>query len=434
MNTDLLSGGRSRSVSAALLAGRTWMGPSILNPILRQHTRVLARMLLHDCGVARSLVPGLKQIVPLVEQKTTLLTTVKRTTLNTIPVLVRLAAHRKSWIRKPEDWEPDLQLAPRELLKSLIEFLLVRYPVPPFAMRCWFIDGALHHIERDWFCHISQGGNIRAFSGWIPKLTRQSAHLFQEAPDSFSMREAIRYAQVFAVWQDESIACAIARSRIGTDFRNDKIWLPLFEKWAFSEFGMDEFFAVADYLWARCELEGSDTLRMKSRSAESLLRSSLRWFADIRNDTFHEKLSIDSLPDWFLDSEVRMSLLRRQADRWNPLEGVEAFETQKFGWRWKMVELTDQRSLYIEGEDMSHCVGLYSGECQRGESSIFSLRSCKLNEGELDREVTLEVDRKSRRVVQVRAWRNRIPLPAARKVILEWCRANSLEPGAWTRW
>jgi hypothetical protein len=76
---------------------------------------------------------------------------------------------------------------------------------------------------------------------------------------------------------------------------------------------------------------------------------------------------------------------------------------------------------------MSHCVGGYGKRCRSGSSSIFSLRSCHLEDGILDREVTMEVSRKSRRLVQARAWSNRHPHPMTRLVILDWCRKNEID-------
>ena len=127
-------------------------------------------------------------------------------------------------------------------------------------------------------------------------------------------------------------------------------------------------------------------------------------------------------------------LLRRHADHWEPFEEISPFEADRFGWHWEISELTNSRALFAEGKDMGHCVGFYSGECQRGESSIFSLRSRKLSAGEMDREVTIEVNRDSRRLQQARAFQNKRPHSVTQRVILEWCERNSLAPGASTRW
>lgn len=434
MNTDLLLRGQPRSVTAAVLAGRPWAGPSILNSILRSHSRVLARMMLHDKGVARAMLPALTQLIPLVEARTPLLTSVKRHTLNTIPVLVRLASHESDWIRSPKEWEPDLQMDPESLLNSLIDHLLVRYPLPRFAYHAWHIVGPLHHVERDWFCHLALGNNLRTFRGWLPQVSRKAVHLFQTAPADFSMKEAVRFGQVQAIWNDAEIAERIVKSRIGLDFENDDIWLPLFEMWAASGLSVDLLLPVADYLWADAHTDGLESIRLKGRSCDSLLGSALRYFCEIRKAMGRSCDNKDRFPDWFLDFEERGLLLRRHADHWKPFEAVSFFEADRFGWHWEISELTNPRALFQEGRDMGHCVGLYSGDCQRGESSIFSLRSRKLSDPEMDREVTIEVDRESRRLRQVRAYQNRRPQSATQRVILEWCERNSLAPGAWSRW
>ena len=434
MNFDLLLRGQNRSVTAAILAGRAWSGPSILNPVLRVHSRLLARMMLHDKGVAKALLPALNQLIPMVERRTPLLTSVKRKTLHSIPVLVRLASHEEDWIRNPVDWEPDLQLTPAQLLDSLIDHLLVRYPLPRFAYRAWHIAGPLSHVERAWFCHIGLGNNLRTFRGWLPRVSRKAVHLFQTAPSNYSMKEAVRFGQVQAIWNDAWIAERIVKSRVGLDFKNDEIWLPLFEMWNVSGLSVDLLLAVADYLWADARAEAVESIELKGRTCDSLVNSALRYFREIREAMGKSGKLEDRFPAWFFDPEERGLLLRRHADHWEPFEEISPFEADRFGWHWEISELTNSRALFAEGKDMGHCVGFYSGECQRGESSIFSLRSRKLSAGEMDREVTIEVNRDSRRLQQARAFQNKRPHSVTQRVILEWCERNSLAPGASTRW
>ncbi len=430
MNTTLLPKSVVPSVTLGILSDRPWSGPAIGKPILRKHTRILARMYRKDNFWTRRLREACKLLIPLVERGTPLLTQVDRGTLNTIPVLLRLAEYRDQWIREPESWKPDLQLDPRQLLISLIHHLVLEYEIPKFCDGAWFINGPIRHIERDWFCHLAQGGNIRKFPGWVPPMTKRAASLFLIVPESFSMREAIRYGQVLAIGISISDAIAITSSRIGLDFSYDSIYLPMLEMWAATQREMLELEIVSDYIWARCHLYGPQSIQFKGRTWASLVNSARNFFL--------EGIKVTGL-DYLVPSDIDCSYwrnltLRALADSWNPMVEVKPFEKVSEGWFWKMVEITSQRELDEEGSDMDHCVSEYSGACQRGEISIFSLRSRRQSDSELDRDVTVEVWRKKRKVLQVKAWRNRRPHRSTRRMVMQWCKENDIDPGAYSRW
>ncbi|MDF1658447.1 MAG: PcfJ domain-containing protein [Verrucomicrobiales bacterium] len=266
-------------------------------------------------------------------------------------------------------------------------------------------------------------------------MTKKGEHHFLNAPEHLCMREAVRYGQVMPMVRDSEIALRILRSRVNLDFSNDSVWLPFLEMW-FGNPVLDKrssamFETVVDYLWVICQLNGPGAVRLRSRTRKSLIRSALHFFTglarkrDGTESTTHE---------CYFDEKERSLLLRFQADVWEPFEGVIPFEKQARGWYWKMVELTSHRELDAEGRDMNHCVRTYAGDCEKGISSIFSLRSRRLHEGMLDREVTIEVDRRERRLLQVKAWRNRRPHPLTRKIVIEWCETNNIESGAWSIW
>ena len=384
-----------------------------------------------DRGKAVFLLPSLARLAPIVELRTPLLTQVRREVLNTLPVLVRLGAHHRDWIRGPESWQPDLSLRPRDLLLSLIGHLLANYALPRFCGNAWLIDGPLVHIEREWYCHLGKGGSPRTFPGWIPKVSRRASHEFLSAPDHFRMREALRYGQAQAIVKDRDLSIAIAGSRIALDFHHDRLWLPLFGMWADSRRDPDEFFLVADYLWAKANEGGSFGIRLSGRNFPDLVRSAARFFEKLGESALPEELA--GLAGCELGSSLRNRLLDRRFRRWDSLEGVKPYRSEKSGWRYEISEINNPTDLIAEGRDMAHCVGGYGWLCQSGRSSIFSLMSCELAGGVLDREVTMEVARSSRRLVQARAWSNRLPHPVARRVILDWCQKNEIDPGVLQR-
>ncbi|HEX7862894.1 MAG TPA: PcfJ domain-containing protein [Verrucomicrobiae bacterium] len=72
---------------------------------------------------------------------------------------------------------------------------------------------------------------------------------------------------------------------------------------------------------------------------------------------------------------------------------------------WRMVELLNSTALHAEAGAMRHCVYSYTGRCMRRISGIWSLR-VRTENGE-KRVLTVEVNPRTRRIVQVRAAQNR---------------------------
>ncbi len=432
MNSSPVIGRKECLITPRILRGGVWSGAFITNPILRQHTRLLARMYRTDNQVALRLKEPCLRLIPVVESRTQLLQAVKRSRLNVIPVLVRLAAYHEHWIRDPDDWIPDGQAEPRVILESLISHLLNHYEVPKGSYQAWFLDGTLHQIERDWYCHLASGGDLRRFPGWVPLMTRKASHWFRTAPEELSMKRAIRWAQMMSISSDGALARRIMNTHAALDFANDKVWLRFFEMWVSSGSGKKCLSLVVDYLWAQL-LDGKvDEFSLRRRTCSGLLRSAINYFQEL-DRTY---LDDETCPSLLLgdESALRTSLVRYHRQCWDACDWVSSFDRVIGGWRWSMEELTNQDALLDEAKDMEHCVNTYSVDCMTGRSAIFSLRSCRVGEETLERDVTIELDPGCRRLVQVKAWQNRRSHALTRRVVMEWCRTNRIEPGAWSRW
>lgn len=115
-----------------------------------------------------------------------------------------------------------------------------------------------------------------------------------------------------------------------------------------------------------------------------------------------------------------------QAEKWERFSDVKPYTNEERGLR--IVELTNSWELRLEGERMQHCVGDYHWDCKSGMSSIWSLRHYQ--KGVLRSIVTIDIDRKKRRIVQARGRFNRIPDQRYQKVILEWALKNDVGPPA----
>lgn len=112
-----------------------------------------------------------------------------------VPALCALNDHRSDWVRPLIEWVPDSYNLSRQFA-SLLRHLLARYAVPRFMDRAWFGDENEH---RRWFIHIGNGHNIRTARGLPVTLTKKMAHHVLQAPDDFTVQEALRWGQARAL-------------------------------------------------------------------------------------------------------------------------------------------------------------------------------------------------------------------------------------------
>ena len=92
------------------------------------------------------------------------------------------------------------------------------------------------------------------------------------------------------------------------------------------------------------------------------------------------------------------------------------------GQSWSIKELIDGLALYEESKNMRHCVASYAKACEGGRSAIFSVTV------DGHRRVTVEVNPKTRRVVQVHGFANRMPTAQESRIVNRWCAQFDLVP------
>lgn len=94
-----------------------------------------------------------------------------------------------------------------------------------------------------------------------------------------------------------------------------------------------------------------------------------------------------------------------------------------------MEELCTAKALSEEGKVMEHCVAGYAQRCRLGTSAIFSLRKrtpLSPEEDDVISYVTLEISPERRKIVQMRAFKNRPVNSSCMNMILTWAKANHL--------
>jgi hypothetical protein len=258
------------------------------------------------------------------------------------------------------------------------------------------------------------------------ELTRRMAHAFVHTPEPFTAPQALRRAQVLGLGGSEALADGVNRAGLALSFKNDRFWTTVIRFFVANPsldhvkirrivlFLDDQKFTPRRGLTEDGrEVEHPPprpNLSMKGRTVRSLLRQVEAWRRHPR-------------PDWC------------GYHRWNPIgvrglhvveEGVSRLDRRI----WVIQELLDSTGLAEEGSRMDHCVADYVPDCVKGESSIWSL-SCITTWNGRERVATIEVEPRTRSIVEALGRRN-APISAQARALMErWARQAGLTIHPW---
>ncbi len=344
-----------------------------------------------------------------------------------------LALRHRDWIRPLEEWQPvSNELRPQ--FASLLRHLLAEYPVPVFMDSAWF-EGftACGEQHRDWFVHIGVGLNIRTAQNEIA-LTKMAAHHFLRAPDAWSIVAALRWGQVTALGSDEFLAQAIAESKMGNILPDEEFWETVIHFFVNNSRSgtLRDPAAVGpmiDFIYARRvgedavhNLDGrivagdapEPSFTMKGRTLVALQQRVQEW---------HKELARDS---------------KKPRSSWPPT-GLGDFlvqEKDSHGTEnvWTIRELLNTVGMLEEGRELKHCVRTYADDCQKGKTSIWSLRVRPIHDSKTRRLLTIEVNNSRRAIVQVRgscnktlgSFRNNGRMMTAAAMLRRWAQEQKL--------
>jgi len=323
-----------------------------------------------------------------------------------------------AWLRPLEEWKIDSHNSDRQF-SSLARHLWARYDVPGFMDKAWLSGDS---IQQEWFRALGAGGNIRKAGNLPVMLTQKMAHYFIQAPDTYSIDAAFRWAQVHALGGDRRLADALLETRIAHDFRDDVFWL-----------GVIRFFIrnpmldplqvnpIIDYIWNQkyenrvvftgpgiAEQIGPEQpdFSMKGRTAISLLKAV---------DIWHKRLG----------RERKSGNLQWHSSGIKPATYLEGAKKDRDMRVWNIRELLSSNELIAEGRGMKHCVASYANSCNSGTCSIWTMDL--ENEDGLNKLVTIEVTNGIRQIRQVRGKCNRLPTEKEKEIIRRWAGQEGLE-------
>ncbi|MCU0916685.1 MAG: PcfJ domain-containing protein [Planctomycetes bacterium] len=343
----------------------------------------------------------------------------------------RICLFAPFWKRRPHTWKKESGI-------PLLDHLFVLYPVPRFLYPEWFRDlypGMGTYYAHDyadaeeaggmeeampgfkwlcWFLVLAQGGSLkRAGELFDWRVSPRLAHGLQQAPAEASPVEACVFAEVLRLGGTEIDAARVLGnpafvidptefSATGShwDFWQDTVrWLSA-HRAALTDEQSQQILSWAMHEYTEAERRRGQRdwqpYTWKGRRVRGVLE---------RSAAYHRQIARPYLDyawcshhwDWVLD------------------EGAPG--------QWTFAELTSGAELFREGQAMHHCVASYAGRCAAGHAAIVSLS----HEGV--RRVTVEINPRTRQIVQARGACNRSADPAEQRAIHLWLK-TIVRPGA----
>jgi len=328
----------------------------------------------------------------------------------------RLARFSSRWLRGLAGFSARSYSASRQF-SELSRYLFARWPVPTFFDEAWTEHSSDTH--REWFIHVGIGGNLRTAIGLPFPLTRMMAHHALLAPDDVSILAAFRWGQVRALGGSERLARAILNTRLRDPQLAEPFWLSVLQFFvANSMLDPNQVGPIVDWIHnqrfvgepqhiVNSVVRGGTipqaNLCMKGRSVQGVLHQVERWHRELNRATGRGLLA------------------------WSPcgVPGYERVEGTEGSQRIvRIEELISSADLNAEGRAMHHCVASYARTCAHGGAAIFSLRID--NGAGLERRVTIELDVRSRRIVQARGRFNASPQLIDERYLRNWATVAGL--------
>jgi hypothetical protein len=336
-----------------------------------------------------------------------------------VEALFQLARVECSYVRTIGSW-PGSGQSWIAAVDSLAQHLLGRYRVPAFLSAAWYATDAYADSKRAWFIAHAAGASLRSLA--LPvRLTRRMEHILLGSPQHLSIEYALRRAELLGLGAERRLADLVLAARPALDFEHSEFWRTVW------------LFLIAN---AR-------------RIAEAQVAPIIDFIHGVRHErtlieTAHGMVAREPpLPGFSLAGRTPRTLLRLMEDwhrdlgqragelRWAPsplrplVVEIPSEDEAAPPVSWELRELTSGEQLRAEGAALRHCIASYSSSCWLGRSRIWSLRRRR---GERVRSVlTVELDPRTRTVVQARGFRNRRPAAKEIQLLRAWAAQEGLE-------
>ncbi|WP_395749072.1 PcfJ domain-containing protein [Prosthecobacter sp.] len=420
-------------VMPAVLSGRAWTARLLRNNCFRQHCHAAARSR-RVIGVPHWHALGTR-LLAVLETRSRVLFDLHPKELGVVPAIVRLAAYAPSWVRHPEDWQPDPSQHARAQWASFLRHLLALYPVPEFLDSAWHVFGQPEHFDRDCWIAVAQGRSLKDVHGFPSSMKSRVLHAALNGGDgeAASLASAVWRAELDSARAQPALRHVVLTHRLFQTLAWHALGSRLVEKFAAAPADAPvaaHFPLVVDALHTIDAHQGRAHAEQLLRlPIFALMRHAVKFVTGLMRVGGHD----------LTEEQVRAAagsaeLLRLAARRWRPMLGGIPFESRS-GWvdghpTWRVEELCTTEALKAEARAMRHCVSGYTGRCHSGKSAIFSVRFLKREKAMVNALslATIEVAQATRSIIQIKAPRNTSPGHHVMRIINEWASSNHLEP------
>ncbi|MEM7657808.1 MAG: PcfJ domain-containing protein [Bacteroidota bacterium] len=333
-----------------------------------------------------------------------------------LPFFHLVQKYQPHFIRDLSSWKWPKAENLRGSFSKLLRHLFVKYDdLPAFMDRAW-----INRNEQEilWYLHIAQGHTIRSAPDLPVKVSKNMAIHFRQAPANCTLPMAFRWAQARALHAPETLAKKLIRTQLGQsleefEFGGDLIQLLLRDP---SHIDLPKLHELVSFLY-RYRIAGQELRRedgtlenlppvdpyfkLKGRSIASLFRLKEKWEALWSAPA--ESFSLRN----FVGIANYSGTLIKQKDK-IPVQ---------------IVPLISPQELVEEGQRLNHCIRTYTSRCNKGESTIWSLRAFG-NSGRTKSFLTIQVNGRS--IMEVRGQSNRHPTSEEQALLRSWARNNQL--------
>lgn len=337
--------------------------------------------------------------------------------------LCRLA--RVEHLRPLATWKPQGK-GRGSVFRSLCEHLLAKYPTPRFLWSAFAENDQNAALLMPLVVHVAGGGSLFQYckSGRLPlALTRAQCLEFIETPAEFGIVSALRRVQVkaeggdnqlFSVWRN------LERNKMIGTATEEEFRLSVLRFFARNPmFSREQIAPVCDFVFRR--FRENPAFSMQGRTVAALTRAMNEWHRELNQAGGGRRFP------WQVDDRPSVKFER---------SGFRSYRVEKEDGKlakrgfanvvvWTIQEIVSSEDLRAEGKALHHCVYSYRSEIEAKEKSIWSL-SVSDEFTPSEKLITLEVNNKTKAIVQARGAHNRRTKPQEDRVIIEWARRNSL--------
>ena len=259
--------------------------------------------------------------------------------------------------------------------------------------------------EKSWLYHLLNGKTLRSADGLPIFMTKKVEKLLRRNDDNIYVgyRESMPKTMIHYALRVEGVSASHAKimSRIIDERTEKDFWFKTMIILHKNGIPTNQISNVKDYISYRVFEEGVN-LKLKNKKMNNLLRDVEKWHIEL-----YAKRNIGNMRF--------------------PKSIVPGFSTEIKGVKYQISQIVTERDLFVEGEQLNHCVYSYRGNCINKYSEIFSLQTVGSNNTQ---EPLITIELKGNMIVQKRGRFNRAPNAIELSVIRKWAEEVKLRVSA----